>query len=205
MQIGSLADQKKKIRKEMRQLRDSLSMRDIRSKSSAIETRLWQLIEDEHCESIMFYIAFGSEVRTQNCIVRAIDSGKAVIVPLCVFNGEKQLMPCQILDLQSEVEEGAYRIPEPKPEFQRPFPPDRIDLVIVPGLAFDENGYRIGYGGSYYDRFLIRCPQALYVALAYEMQILGHIVPEAWDVPVHKIITEDRVISCYNREDRLKT
>jgi len=198
-----LVSQKKKIRIEARRLRDSLSVSDIHSKSSAIEAKLWQLIAGTvppylSFESIMFYIAFGSEVQTQNCIARAIDSGKTVIVPVCSVDkkGRGQILPCRLLDLQLEVERGTYSIPEPKPEFRRPFPPEEIDLVVVPGLAFDEKGHRIGYGGRYYDHFLVRCPQALHVGVAYEMQIVKDLSPAEWDIPVHKIITEDRVISC---------
>jgi 5-formyltetrahydrofolate cyclo-ligase len=201
---------KKEIRREMRQSRDSLSMHDINSKSSAIQAKLWQLIVGavSPClpfESIMSYIAFGSEVRTQSCIVRAINDGRTVIVPVCsvdICPSPPRLLPSRLLDLQSEVEEGTFGIPEPKPEFRRPFPPDRIDLVVVPGLAFDERGYRIGYGAGYYDRFLARCPQALLVGLAYEMQILKCTFPSTRDVPVHKIITEDRVILCGTADTR---
>jgi len=193
---------RKKIRREMRWLRDSLSVYDINSKSSAIDARLWRLIEEKQFDPIMFYIAFGSEVQTQNCITRAIGSGKTIIVPVCSKDGKRQLLPSRLLDLQSEVEEGTFGIPEPKPEFRRPFPPDRIDLVVVPGLAFDESGYRIGYGAGYYDRFLARCPQALFVGLAYEMQIVRCTFPSAQDVPVHKIITEDRVILCRTADTR---
>jgi 5-formyltetrahydrofolate cyclo-ligase len=193
---GDLIAQKKKIRREMRRLRDSLSLDDIRSKSGAIESRLMQLLDEQKARSIMFYIAFDSEVRTQNCITRAIRDGKTAIVPVCPADGRRELLPSRLLDLQSEVAEGMFGIPEPKPEFQRPFPPEKIDLVVVPGLAFDRRGYRIGYGGGYYDRFLARCPQALHVGLAYEIQIIDSAFPSEWDVPVHRIITEDRLVSC---------
>jgi 5-formyltetrahydrofolate cyclo-ligase len=187
---------KKEIRREARQLRDSLSTHEIRSKSAAIESRLWQMIQEQQFKSIMFYIAFGSEVRTQGCISRAISSGIKTIVPICYEDEKRQLLPSRLLDLHSEVEPGKFGILEPKPQFRRPFPPEEIDLVVVPGLAFDEKGYRIGYGGRYYDHFLVRCPQALHVGVAYEMQIVKEIYPSEWDIPVHKIITEDRVISC---------
>ena len=199
MYSDDITAQKKEMRKKIRQLRDSLSMHDINSKSSTIEAKLWQLINEEQFESIMFYIAFGSSVRTQDCIAWAIDSGKITIVPVCTEDGRRKLLPCRLLDFQSEVAEGKFGIPEPKPEFQRPFPPEKIDLVVVPGLAFDKKGYRIGYGAGYYDRFLARCPQATPVGLAYEMQILESTFPSAWDIPVHKIITEDRVISCCSK------
>ncbi len=196
MTSDDLIRRKKEIRREARQLRDSLSTQEIRSKSRAIESRLWQMIQEHQFKSIMFYIAFGSEVRTQNCITRAINSGMKAIVPVCSDDGKRQLLPSRLLDLHSEVEAGKFGIPEPKPQFRHPFPPEEIDLVVVPGLAFDEKGHRIGYGGSYYDHFLVRCPQALRVGVAYEIQIVKEIAPTEWDIPVQRIITEDRVISC---------
>ena len=198
MHNGDLTARKKQIRREMRRLRDSLNAENIHSKSSAIECKLWQLINEREAESIMFYIDFGSEVRTQNCIAKAIDDGKIVIVPVCSADERRELLPSRLLDLQREVEKSTFGILEPKSEFRRPFPPEKIDLVVVPGLAFDEKGYRIGYGGGYYDRFLTRCPQVLHVGLAYEMQMIECALPSERDVPVHKIITEDRVISCHN-------
>ena len=198
MHDGGLTARKKQTRREMRRLRDSLSTEDIHSKSRAIECKLWQLIDEQEVQSIMFYIDFGSEVRTQNSIIRSVDDGKIAIVPICSADEKRELLSSRLLDLQSEVEKSAFGILEPKPEFQRPFPPKKIDLVVVPGLAFDEKGYRIGYGGGYYDRFLTRCPQALHIGLAYEMQIIKCAFPSKWDIPVHKIITEDRVISCHS-------
>ena len=196
---GDPAVQKRKIRGRMRESRDSLGMRDVHLRSEEVGAALWQLIAERRSVRIMFYIAFGSEVRTQECIARSIESGKTTIVPVCTGDGRGQLLPSRLLDLQSEVEAGRFGIPEPKPEFLRPFPPERIDLIVVPGLAFDEGGHRIGYGGGCYDRFLARCPQALSVGLAYETQILESVVTAAWDLPVHYVITDDRVISCCSR------
>ncbi len=200
MQNNRSIARKREIRKQIRQLRDSMSEDEMDSKSSAVESSLWRLIHERQAESIMFYISFGSEVRTENSINRAIGSGKTAIVPLCCPDEERKLLPCHLLDLQSEVEEGTFCVLEPKSEFRRPFPPEKIDLVVVPGLAFDERGYRIGYGAGYYDHFLPKCSQALFVGLAYEMQIIECAFPLAWDVPIHKIITENRVISCCSKQ-----
>jgi len=146
----------------------------------------------------MFYIAFGSEARTQNCIVQAINSGRITLVPICVTEppGITNILPSRLLDPGSEVAEGRFGVPEPKPEFRRPFPPEKIDLVVVPGVAFDERGYRIGHGAGYYDHFLLGCSRAFLVGLAYEIQIVKDALPEVWDSPVHEIITEDRIILC---------
>jgi 5-formyltetrahydrofolate cyclo-ligase len=196
MHSAHLIARKKKIRREMRQLRDSLSMPDIVSKSGDIQARLWRLIEEQQSDAVMFYVAFGSEAQTQDCIARTIDSGRTAIVPICVDGDGRQLLPSRLLDPQSELAVGSFGILEPKPEFRRPFPPEKINLIVIPGLAFDQNGYRVGYGGGYYDRFLARCPQALSVGLAYEMQILECVFPAEWDVPIHRIVTENRLISC---------
>ncbi len=200
MHSTHLIARKNEIRRKARQLRDSLSTHDMHSKSSAIQDRLWQLIQERQFQAIMFYAAFGSEVRTQDCIARTLDSGRMVIVPICIEDNGRQLLPSRLLDPESELTEGCFGIPEPKPECRRPFPPEKIDLIVVPGLAFDEDGHRIGYGGGYYDRFLARCPQALSVGLAYEMQLLKNVFPAAWDAPIHMIITEDRVISCLSAD-----
>jgi len=198
-----LKDSKKETRKNILRLRDSLSRNDIESKSHVIQKKLWHLIEEKKLESVMFYIAFGSEVRTQESISEALKNGKNVIVPVCInLPSDKQsnaknrdLLPSKILDLQSEVEVGTFGVLEPKPEFRRPFPPENIDLVVVPGVAFDERLYRIGYGGGYYDRFLPKCKKALYIAIAYDIQIVEDAFPASWDVPVDCIITETRIIN----------
>ncbi len=204
-----LKDRKKETRKNTLRIRDSLSRNDIKSKSHVIQKKLWHLIEEKKLGSVMFYIAFGSEVRTQESIGKALKSGQNVIVPVCINLPSdtqsnvknKDLLPSKILDLQSEVEIGTFGVLEPKHEFRRPFPPENIDLVVVPGIAFDERRYRIGYGGGYYDRFLPKCKKALYIAIAYDIQIVEDAFPASWDVPVDCIITETRIISngkCFN-------
>jgi 5-formyltetrahydrofolate cyclo-ligase len=72
--------------------------------------------------------------------------------------------------------------------------PAAIELVTVPGVAFDANGYRIGYGGGYYDRFLKECQKAIWVGLAFECQLVEDALPDAWDVCVHKVVTEERLL-----------
>jgi 5-formyltetrahydrofolate cyclo-ligase len=190
-------NEKKEIRSNILKLRNSLNTNDVESNSDLIQEKLWQLIESHGFKSIMFYIAFGSEVRTQTCISKALDKELNVIVPICIKTKNEQrlvrdILPSRLLDPQSELEEGAFGVLEPKMEFRRPFPAEEIDLV--PGVAFDERCYRIGYGAGYYDRFLPRCTKALFVALAYEMQIVTDTFPASWDVPVNCIITEKKIM-----------
>ena len=70
------------------------------------------------------------------------------------------------------------------------FPLNQIDLIIVPGIAFDLKKHRIGYGGGYYDRFLPECPQATWMGLAFEEQLIPDTLPQSWDVALHFIVTE---------------
>jgi len=190
-----IINKKKETRASILGLRNYLSVSDIKSKSNLIQERLWKLIEFYGFKSIMFYVAFGSEVRTQSCINKASKNGLNVIVPVCINSKDRDILPSRLLDPQSELAKGKFGVPEPKPEFRRPFPPENIDLVVVPGIAFDEKCYRIGYGAGYYDRFLPRCTKALSVALAYEIQIVEDAFPASWDVPVDFIITEKRMIN----------
>jgi 5-formyltetrahydrofolate cyclo-ligase len=200
-----LKHRKKEIRKNILHLRDSLNENDIESKSVIIQKKLWHLIEERNLRSIMFYIAFGSEVRTQENINKALKADRTVIVPVCIISDDhpldpqtsvlsRELLPSRIFDFQSELAKGTYGILEPKPEFRRPFPPEDIELVVVPGVAFDERLYRVGYGAGYYDRFLPKCKNAFSIALAYDIQIVENVFPASWDVPVDCIITETKII-----------
>jgi 5-formyltetrahydrofolate cyclo-ligase len=193
--METLKSCKKEVRASIIGLRNSLNTNDIESKSKAIQNKLWKLIESHGFKSIMFYVAFGSEVRTQSCINKALKNGLNVIVPVCINTKDRDILPSRLLDPQSELAERKFGVLEPKPEYRRPFPPEEIELVVVPGIAFDEKCYRIGYGAGYYDRFLPRCTKALSVALAYEMQIVEDAFPALWDVPVDCIITEKRMIT----------
>jgi len=184
-----LISQKKEIRNKILKMRNSLTPEEIDAKSRIIQDKLWHLIEEKY-KTIMFYIAFGSEVRTQDCIHKCIDRGKKAIVPVCSMDKRRLIIPSLLLDPDSELRESKFGVPEPKPEFLRPFPPEEIELVVVPGIAFDKDGYRIGYGAGYYDRFLKLCPKACLLGLAYELQIVKSAFPEHWDIPVKMIMTE---------------
>jgi 5-formyltetrahydrofolate cyclo-ligase len=126
---------------------------------------------------------------------RLLDLGKIVLAPITKPDSKK-LSPCQIINHEVDLVPSQYGMLQPDPRRCQAFPPENIDVVTVPGTAFDKKGYRIGYGGGYYDRFLKRCPQALWVGLAFEAQLIPDALPEEWDIPVHQIVTEERIIIC---------
>jgi 5-formyltetrahydrofolate cyclo-ligase len=132
----------------------------------------------------------GNEAETRQAIVASLPS-KRVLLP---YVKGKDLEISEICSLQ-DVAPGKFKILEPKRKENAPI--SDVDLVIVPGVAFDGRGQRVGYGGGYYDRFLVKT-RAPRVALAYENQIVASVPAEDHDQRVDKIVTEKRVITCSN-------
>ena len=183
------------IRETMRALRDALDPEERAAKSLLIKSNLFSLPEIMSASSLMFYVSFRSEVRTEPMIRHALSLGKQVIVPITDLKN-KRLQLSQIKDFDEDLAPGTWGILEPKPGKIRPVAYSDIDVVVTPGLAFSEQGWRIGYGGGFYDRLLSESRKKAY-ALSFEMQMLPEIPFIAGqDVPVNYIITEKRVINC---------
>ena len=183
------------LRKQARRRRDSLSPQEITAKSQKITDTLLQIIEANRFWVIMLYLDMGSEVRTIPLMHRLLDMGKTVLAPV-MEPPARELSPCRIINHEVDLVLSKYGMLQPAPQHCQVFTPEDIDLITVPGIAFDAKGYRIGYGGGYYDRFLNKCPQALWVGLAFEAQLIPDALPEEWDIPVHQIVTEKRIITC---------
>lgn len=187
---------KKILRKEILEARKSMDPVDVSSKSDSIADALFGSEFYRDSKVIMAYIDFRNEVKTKRFIKQAVADGKRVVIPISVVE-TRQLILSEIIDYDNELESGAYGILEPKPEFIREVDPLEVDLVLVPGVAFDEKGYRIGYGAGYYDRFLERVrPSIPKVALAFELQMVEDACPDEHDFPVEYVVTESRLICC---------
>ena len=185
---------KEEIRKNILKKRLSLSSEEIRNKSQQIFLQLTETVEYRNSQNVMFYVATRSEVQTEEMIKESIKMGKNIFVPI-ILAKSINLAPSKILDFDTELEKGKKGILEPMKKYYRFFPPENIDLTIVPGVAFDLSGNRIGRGFGYYDNFLKQIRTSIKViALAFEMQIVKMISAEKNDFPVHKIITEKRII-----------
>jgi 5-formyltetrahydrofolate cyclo-ligase len=185
---------KSELRKMIIGLRDQLLPGEIREKSLLIAERLYSLPAYRDAEKVMFFISFGSEVDTRSMVEETIRRGKLALAPKALPETRK-LVPSQIVDWDRDLVPGAYGIPEPGIDRLRPHSPETIDILIVPGVAFDQKGNRLGYGGGYYDRFfeLLR-PGTPLVALVFDLQIQAEIPVDEWDRRVDYIITEKRVI-----------
>lgn len=144
--------------------------------------------------TVMFYVDVRSEVRTRHALPAALQSGKRIVVPYCV-NKELELF---LLEDMEELAVGMYKILEPRPELRDR--PDKkidvaaLDLIQVPGVAFDRRGARMGHGFGYYDKLLEHArPDTPLVALAFECQLFPAIPTQAHDIFMDKIITEKAV------------
>jgi 5-formyltetrahydrofolate cyclo-ligase len=185
---------KEAIRRQLFLKRKKLTPEYILKKSKIIADNLLKLDIYQQSTNIMLYVATKLEVQTQEIIKSAQQDKKNIFVPL-IIRGSRNLFPSLVKDFEKELIRGDLGIFQPSKEFYRICPPDILDLVIVPGIAFNVQGYRLGRGGGYYDRFLSQLePRTTSVALAFEMQILEEIPVEEKDIPVDYIITEKRVI-----------
>ncbi len=182
---------KEEIRKKIRSLRDLQCDKVLLLKSGQIEGRLFSLPEFQKAKTVLFYMSMLGEVCTHSMIERALAMGKRVIVPR--VRAEKQLDLCEIDD-DSEFERSSFGILEPR-EGCGLVPLKEIDLAVVPGIAFDESGNRIGYSSGYYDR-LLKSFRGLKIALAAELQVVEKVPALSHDVIVDRIITEKRMIDC---------
>jgi 5-formyltetrahydrofolate cyclo-ligase len=154
-------------------------------------------------KTVMWYVDAGSEVRTRHTLPEALTHGKRVVVPWCVV--ETNQLELFLLEDMSELVAGAYKILEPKPELRtvpaKVVKPTELDLVMVPGTAFDLRGARMGQGKGYYDRLLASArPDAPLVGLAFDCQIFDTIPVSAHDVFMDQVLTETRAITGKGRK-----
>ena len=151
--------------------------------------------------TVMFYVGVRSEVRTRTDLESALDSGKTIVVPWCNAHSKLELFRLNSMD---ELAIGMYGIPEPRQRMrclpEKQVAMEEIDLIMVPGLAFDPRGARMGHGKGYYDRLLEHArPNTPLIALAFECQMFDAIPVAPHDVFMDKVITEDRIYTGIGR------
>ncbi|MDW7672979.1 MAG: 5-formyltetrahydrofolate cyclo-ligase [Bacillota bacterium] len=187
---------KKELRQQILKQRQSLSAQEVREKSEAIYNQLLNLKYFQQASAIMVYVDFRNEVQTQSIIREILSQGKRAIIPVCQQEGWK-LIPSEVYNFPEDLEPGTWGILEPKPGRLRPIEPTEIDLVLIPGVAFDQEGNRLGYGAGYYDRFLAKVSsETVFIALAFDLQVVSNTFPSEHDIPVHFILTETGLIDC---------
>lgn len=140
---------------------------------------------------VLAYVGFGSELQTDAFVSRVLDDKKALVLPR-VNRYERRLDIHEVKDPARNLEAGTWGIREPKPARCPSVEPESIDFALVPGVAFDPRGERLGYGGGYYDRLLASCrlSRPLLVAGAFELQMVEKVPLEGHDVLVDLVVTE---------------
>jgi 5-formyltetrahydrofolate cyclo-ligase len=190
---------KQQIREQAHANRKALENKDELSRT--ICEKFAALPDYQAARTVLFYLDVRAEVRTRHYLPTALTHGKKIVVPYCV-DGLLELFHLENMD---ELDVGMYKILEPKAEL-RAVPAKRvdvkeIDLVMVPGVAFDRTGARMGHGKGYYDKLLEHArPETPLVALAFECQLFPEIPTQSHDVFMDKIITEANVFEGRGRK-----
>lgn len=189
---------KQTLKQEILSKRNHLNKEDIKKKSELIKNNLYALPEFQKSKNIMFYASFNSEVDTQEIIKELLDKKEKIIVVPYVVKNNPILQLSELKDF-NELEPKTFGILEPKELYKREFNPEKVDLILIPGVVFARNGHRIGYGYGFYDRFLKTIKNnPTKIALVYDFQIVEKIPEEQHDVPMDIIITEAQTIKCQN-------
>lgn len=173
---------KSALRKQIRDKKRAMTLEQIEEASARLAELFLASDVYRNAKTIYGYLPYNQEVRTVPMLEQAIRDGKQVAVPKVY--GEEMLFI--LMDDLSKVETGYAGIPEPIAD--GPVAQDPTALVLMPGLAFDAAGHRIGYGGGFYDKFLEKEPDHPTVALCYDFQMFAHLETDAHDIPVDLVL-----------------
>lgn len=185
--------EKSKMRYDYLIIRDRLEPAIRFAYSSIIFSRIKKLEEYKNAKTIMFYLTYGSEVITDMMINEVLADDKTVVVPIIKTPGDGVMNAIKISKLE-DCYEKVYGIRQPEFNQDEVVNKKDVDLVFVPGIVFDNKGYRIGYGKGYYDKWLVGIDVSKIIGLAYEVQLTDKLPIGQYDLPVGKLLTEKRCI-----------
>ncbi|CAG9612775.1 putative protein YqgN [Bacillus rhizoplanae] len=187
-----MKEEKKRLRKEILQRMNALSEEQYTTLSEKIADSLYKQREWIAAQTIGITLSMEREVNTYAIIEKAWEEGKAIVVPKC--NRETRTMTFRQITNFEQLETVYMNLREPDPSITEEVSAEEIDLLLVPGVAFTRKGERVGYGGGYYDRYLVNY-KGKTLSLVFDFQIVSHIPVEPFDKAVEKIITEKEAIS----------
>lgn len=188
---------KQELRAQMRAQRRALTAQQQLEAAQAVFAQLEGFAPLAQARCVMAYMACRGELSLDPVIRMILESGKTLALPRCESPG---VMTARRIGSLSELEPGAYGLPEPG-KGCAVITSEEIDLVLVPGTAFDAQGRRLGQGGGYYDRFLSGT-RALRVGVCHGFALVDHVPAQAHDLNMDYILTPDAVIGCGQREGR---
>ncbi|AKG74004.1 5-formyltetrahydrofolate cyclo-ligase [Salinicoccus halodurans] len=183
---------KKSLRKKMISTLSSLDKNYKNEKEEILKDRLVDFIKEHDIKSMGIVLAMPHELDTDGIIAWMKEEGREVYTPVCDYNS-KEMNFCRFVSFDDvTMDEKNLRVPSDSRDIN-----NEVDLIVVPGLIYSDTGYRIGYGGGFYDRFL-QDYQGLKVSLLFDEQI-GEVVTEEHDIPVDVLITPERIIDAKSR------
>ncbi|SKA83780.1 5-formyltetrahydrofolate cyclo-ligase [Caloramator quimbayensis] len=180
---------KKEIRKKMIFLRDSFHKEELDKLSSQIIKNIINWSFYKNSTAIMLYSSIKSEVRINDLLKKGIEDKKTIILPK-TLKDNRELLPCIVEDIK-ELHIGNYGILEPMGS--KVLDKNSIDIIFVPGVAYDYNGFRIGYGAGYYDRFL-KDYKGIKAGVCYSFQVIDDVFHDLYDINMDYLITEKGII-----------
>jgi len=185
IEMGKVGLTKQQIRSKILLKLKTQKEENREKKSKIIKKKLLRTAEFIKAKTVMFYISFDGEVNTKEMIKEAKRLGKIIAVPVCK-GGKIKIIPC-LLQNKARLKRGPYGAWEPA--IKKPVHLENLDLVIVPGVAFDKQGNRLGRGKGCYDSFLKKLPDdVVSIGLAFDFQILPALPATSADVSVHRVI-----------------
>lgn len=182
---------KEELRTRMRALRKALPREVRAAKAALVRDRVIALPEFAAARVVSSFLAVRGEIDPAPIAEAALAAGKTVVLPRVDY--EENGLVLHRWQPGDALEESGFGVPEPLPEAPRVVP-DEVDFVIVPALAIDERGHRVGYGKGFYDRLLPQMPSAVRCAIAYDFQLLAEVPDIEGDVPVQIVVTEKTVL-----------
>jgi len=192
--MEEIKEKKHELRKDIEKRIAVLSEGEFAKKNKAIEQRLFEFANFLEARIVLFYVNIGCEVATINLIKKSYEYNKIVVIP--IFNRTNNTYKLMKVDnIDTDMVEGPRKIKEPNPLKCKVVPIECIDIAIIPAIAMDEKGGRIGPGDGFYDRLIPELPVTTRkVGLAIENQVIPQIPMESHDKYVDIVITDERVI-----------
>jgi 5-formyltetrahydrofolate cyclo-ligase len=186
-----ISEAKRLLRREKIRWRSALPAEQARQRSRQIAAKLKSLSEYDDAKTILFYVsAKTNEVDTHSLIRDAIAEQRRILVPTTDF--DHQTLTISEINSMEDLVRGRFDLLEPRPDSLRPTEPSEADVIIVPGVAFDRQCRRLGFGGGYYDRLLAEA-NSISIALGYEGQLVDLVPTDSNDIPVDILVTESHI------------
>lgn len=178
------------LRKQYKQIRNQLTAKQVKNNSEKIASYLFETEFWQNSSVVMLYLSFQNEVITDMIYERGWQEGKTMLTPIC--SSQNGIMTMSVLSSFEQLVHNRYGIRELPDALQQIVSPDTIDLCLIPGIAFDKYGNRLGFGSGYYDRYLAKISSHVpRIALAHSCQICDGILPtDQYDLPMHYMLTE---------------